>query len=83
MADKSCETEEDASKFLNEFISQYNLYEQEELTEQNAKTSDDFLELAEAATSKKKALQYAKKALELESDFTAYVHIVLQAWQFD
>lgn len=68
MADKSCETEEDVSKFLNEFMSQYNLYEQEELTEQNAKTSDDYLELAEAATSKKKALQHAKKALELDPD---------------
>ena len=62
MADKSCNSKEEAKSLATEFMSQYNPSVQDELTEQNAETADDFLELAESASSKKKALQYAKKA---------------------
>lgn len=68
MADKSCNTKEEAKSLATEFMAQYNRSMQEELTEQNAETSEDFLELAEYAPSKKKALQYAKKALALDPD---------------
>ncbi|MGN1457176.1 MAG: tetratricopeptide repeat protein [Acutalibacteraceae bacterium] len=68
MADKPCETEEDMNNLVNEFMAQYNPSVHGELTEQNAETSDDFLELAESAPTKKKALQYAKKAFELDPD---------------
>ncbi|MDD6488578.1 MAG: hypothetical protein PUG48_02025 [Clostridia bacterium] len=68
MADKPCETDEEVNDLVNEFMAQYNPSVKGKLTEQNAETSDDFLELAETAPTKKKALQYAKKALELDPD---------------
>lgn len=53
-------------KELDKFMAQYNSSVFEEITEANAKSSDDFLELAYDATSKKNALKYAKKAFELD-----------------
>lgn len=43
-------------------------FENSELTEETATTADDFLDLAENASTKKDALKYAKKALELDSE---------------
>lgn len=55
---------------LNTFISmlQYQPKTAEELSESNAENSYDFLELAESAATKKDALKYVKKAIELEPD---------------
>ncbi len=58
----------DLQNKLNKFLEQYEPMMPDELTEENAKTSEDFLELSEYASSKKDALKYAKKALELDPD---------------
>lgn len=51
---------------LNNYMSQRQPFA--EVTEENASSSDDFLELAQSASSKSAALKYAKKALELDPD---------------
>ena len=53
---------------LQEFMQEYNSTPAARVTEQTAKTADDFLDLAEEATSRAKAEKYIKKALELEPD---------------
>lgn len=68
LSNKKIESEDDINNLVSDFISLYNSNIDKELTEENAKTSNDFLELAENASSKKKALKYAKKALELDSE---------------
>ncbi|MBQ7433250.1 MAG: hypothetical protein IJV50_07330 [Lachnospiraceae bacterium] len=61
--------EEDMEGMVAEFIEHYNknlpVYGPNVTDPQ---TADDFLELAEGAGSKKKALEYAQKALEIDSD---------------
>lgn len=61
-------SEEDLSNMLDIFMSQYQPKFAEELAESNAETAFDFLELAESAFTKKDALKYVKKAIELEPD---------------
>ncbi len=68
MANKTVDSEDDLNIVLDQFMAQYNSSVFEEITEANAKSSDDFLELAYDATSKKNALKYAKKAFELDPD---------------
>lgn len=71
IADKNVNSEDDFKEMVKQFMSQYNetdFDETEEITEANAETSDDFLELAYNATSKKNALKFAKKALELDPE---------------
>ncbi len=60
--------EEELKKMLSDFISQYEPETSGSLTEETAKTSDDFMELYEYAQTKKDALKYAKRALELDPD---------------
>lgn len=62
-----CESKEDMENMLNSFMSQSKPWENE-ITEDNAESSDDYLELAESAATKKTALKYAKKAIELDPD---------------
>ena len=49
-------------------MTDYNNNLPEKVTEKTAKTVDDFLELAEKATTKAQAEKYIKKALELDPD---------------
>lgn len=58
--------EKDLKNMLDIFMSQYQPAMADALSENNAKTSDDFLELAETASTKKDALKYVKKAVELD-----------------
>ncbi|MCM1333986.1 MAG: hypothetical protein NC084_07330 [Bacteroides sp.] len=60
-------TVDELKELINEFMTQYKPSDRR-VTEANAETSDDFLELAESAFSQKQALKYAKKALELDPD---------------
>ncbi len=60
--DKSAD---DAQKLINEFMARYNQSSREPAGN-GAKTSDDYLDLANSATSKREALKYAKKAVELD-----------------
>lgn len=59
--------EEIESLFQN-YMQQYNARVGRKVTAETAKTSDDFLELAEMAKQKNSALRYAKKALQLDPD---------------
>lgn len=68
MSDKTFDSEDDLKIALSQFMPQYQASAVEDITKQNAETSDDFLELAESAPTKKKALDYAKKSLELDPD---------------
>lgn len=58
----------DLNNMLNMFMSQYQPKMADALSESNAETSDDFFELAESASTKKEALKYVKKAIELDRD---------------
>ncbi len=55
-------TDEDLDKAFKSFMSKY------KPDESDIETADDYLELADSASTKKEALKYAKKALELEPD---------------
>ncbi len=68
MAKKTFDSKEELNTAFNQFIEQYNLSDVEEITEENAETADDFLELADNASSKKEALRYAKKSLEADPE---------------
>ncbi|MBR6014299.1 MAG: hypothetical protein IK062_11065 [Selenomonadaceae bacterium] len=61
---------EELQKILEEFQEKYNseVLEREPVTEENAETADDYLELADKAKTKKKALQYVTKACELDAN---------------
>ena len=54
--------EDELNQALKTFMSQY------QPNNDDVETADDYLELAESATTKKEALKYAKKATELEPD---------------
>lgn len=71
LKEKNPQTMEEREALVDQFIEQRNanLFDYEdELTESNAETSDDYLELAYQAASEKTALKYAKTALELDPD---------------
>ncbi len=59
---------DEMNKRLQKYMENYNSNLPGKVTEANAKTADDYLELAENAASKAKAEKYIKKALELEPD---------------
>ncbi len=61
------QTDEDANRLLQEFVQQYNSGLIQPRPSQ-PETADDYLELAEDAKTKKAAMGYIKKALELEPD---------------
>lgn len=66
IADKTIDSKHDINEAFNQFMSLYNSSNFDEIDEESAETSDDFLKLADSATSKREALKYAKKALEIE-----------------
>jgi tetratricopeptide (TPR) repeat protein len=59
---------DEVNALLQKFMTEYNGNQPGRVTEKTAKTADDYLELAEEATTKAKAEQYIKKALEVEPD---------------
>ena len=67
-ADKNIQSDEEFDKVFEEFIRQQNFLVNDAISKENASDAYDFLELAETASSKKEALKYAKKALELEPE---------------
>ena len=70
-------TEDDLNRLSKQFINEYNGQIRMNVTERSAKTSNDFLELAENTTGKTKKLQYVKKALELDPDnFDAEIMLI-------
>ena len=66
----SLSVDEVDNETLQAFMAKYNqdLDLRGPLTEKTAQTADDFLELAENATSKTKAIKYLKKACELDTE---------------
>ncbi len=61
------QTDEDANRLLQDFVQQYNSGVIQ-LHPSQPETADDYLSLAEDAKTKKAAMGYIKKALELEPD---------------
>jgi len=60
-------SEEDTHRFMQEFMRQHHQQIMQEDSDA-PETADDYLEMAEEASSKKQALEYVKKAVELEPD---------------
>ncbi len=60
--------EKELGDLFEQFINQYNHNLPQQMTEKNAETSDDFMELAEDAGNEASALKYARKALQLDAD---------------
>lgn len=60
--------EAEMNAMLDDFMQQYNDGVMGSVTEETARTSNDFLELAENADNEGSALKYARKALKLDSD---------------
>lgn len=58
----------DINKLVNQFMETYNSSLQQGRAAVFPQTADDYLELAEEATTKKKKAEYLSKALELEPD---------------
>lgn len=65
-------SEEDLNQALKAFMSQ------SQSDENDVETVYDYLELAESATTKKEALKYAKKAVELEPDNLDAMSLVIE-----
>ena len=61
------ENEADVDALAERFFAEYNLKCKEQ-KESAPETADDYLDLAEQVTSKKKSVEYLHKALELEPD---------------
>ncbi len=61
-------TDEEYKELTRRFMNEYNSRLHEDVTEENAETSDDYMELAEVARKKSDRLRYAQKALELAPD---------------
>ena len=61
-------TDEQMNDLLQRFMDQYNSAPRRQVTAANAESADDYVELAERTDSEKKALEYARKALELDPD---------------
>lgn len=62
------DSEAEMEQLINRFMSEYNASLDEREAPAEPETADDYLELAEEATTKKKQLEYINKALELEPD---------------
>lgn len=60
------QTEADMEKLMNEFMTKYNGSVLEKVTAETAKSSYDYLELANDAATDKEALKYAKEALKID-----------------
>ena len=70
-------TDKELQQKIDEFLSQYNGSLPEPVTPENAKTTDDYMELAFMADNRNDALRYAKKALQLDPhNFDAEVFLI-------
>ena len=65
---KNINSDDDFDNIFDEFLKQQKIIPYETLSEEDAEDSYDYLELAESAPTKKQALKYAKKALQLDPD---------------
>ncbi len=70
--DIEIKNEEELNKILNEFMSGY------QYNEKDTDSADYYLELAVSANTKKAALKYAKKAVELEPDNLDALSMVIE-----
>ena len=61
-------SEEEMNRLVAEFIKNQNNNPREAVTEKTAKTSDDFMELADNADNIQDALKFARKALKIDPD---------------
>ena len=69
--------EKDYEAHINKFMQLYNKHLKNGDVQLGPETSDDYLELAEEATSQKKRIEYAKKSLELDSNNLDAAHIII------
>ena len=72
-------SEEELQEMLNQYMTEYNnsLRFQPELSEANAETSEDWLELAEEAENPNDAVRFAKKSLSLDpNNYDAAVFLI-------
>lgn len=67
-ADKNVQADKEHNEVFKEFLRKQNFLHYDLADEDEADDAYDLLELAESASSKKEALKYVKKALELEPD---------------
>lgn len=65
---KNINSDDDFDNVFDEFMKQQKIIPYEALSEDDAEDSYDYLELAESALTKKQALKYAKKAVQLDPD---------------
>ena len=65
---KNINSDDDFDNIFDEFLKQHKIIPYETLSEEDAEDSYDYLELAESAPTKKQALKYAKKAVQLDPD---------------
>ena len=77
-AEREKMTDEQVREAFQAFLKEYNGKLPEPVTEQTAKTADDYLELAEDADTEEDALRFARKALKLEPDNLDAERMVLE-----
>lgn len=65
---KSINSDDDFDNIFDDFLKQHKIIPYDTLSEEVAEDSYDYLELAESAPTKKQALKYAKKAVQLDPD---------------
>mgnify|MGYP003272746640 CR=1 FL=1 len=61
-------SKEEAQQAIDEFMQMHNITPRVPLTEETAKTADDYFELASESRSKPKILKYLKEAIKLDPD---------------
>ena len=70
-------SDEEINALIQEYMTQHNNSIPERITEETAKTADDFVALAEESENDASTLKYAKKALKLDPDNLDAERIVL------
>ena len=75
--DDEIRNEEDYENYVNQFMQEYNQKNKDGVAQLAPETSDDYLELAEEATSHKKRIEYAKKALKLDDNNLDAARIII------
>ncbi|MBQ9008680.1 MAG: hypothetical protein IJ088_05040 [Clostridia bacterium] len=65
---KQHEGEKELEELMQDFVAQYNAHLPAPVTPQNAKTADDYVQLAEESTDDGTRSRYAEKALQLDPD---------------
>ena len=71
-------SEEEFQRFVSDFMAKQNAAPPKTVTEKNAKTAEDYLELAADADSYAKALEYARKAKKLDPNNIDALRMVVE-----